>query len=96
LRKFRVSEISYPINGESCLKYLLVANRCFKFLLSNESKSGFYFVDWRINFSALYSYLTENDFIERSDDTKTFIRYFEQSPEILYSRLGIFEDDTDL
>jgi hypothetical protein len=67
LRKFRVSEISYPINGESCLKYLLVANR-----------------------------LTENDFIERSDDTKTFIRYFEQSPEILYSRLGIFEDDTDL
>ena len=88
-----LSEEKYQIIDEShAIELCKIANKHFNYLLQHNNKSGFYFVDWNINFSELKDY-----FIIQKSSTNTdvisFLQNTELSAEILYERLGIFDDE---
>ena len=79
------------VNEDNVLEYCKVANFQFNFLNDNEAKHGFYFVNWRINFSNLILYINNSNLNEFSNniEIKQFIKSYNISAEILYKRLGL-------
>lgn len=68
----------------------LLAIEQYEILFSNENLSGFYIVDWRINFNSLRMFLDNvsiKDLISLNENR--FIEYYDISAQVLYDRLGI-------
>lgn len=68
----------------------LIALEQYHILFSNENLSGFYIVDWRINFNSLRLFI-ENGLNKDSISLNEmqFIKNYDTSAKVLYDRLGI-------
>ena len=87
------------VTEETCAEYAERANEEFEFLFKNPGKSGFYFVDWRIIYAAVDEFLKSADLNRFEEDRRNvllrFQRHYEMSADVLYERLGVFDDDRD-
>lgn len=87
------------VTEETCAEFAEKANEEFEFLLKNSGKSGFYFVDWRIIYAAVDEFLKSADLNRFEEDRRNvllrFQRHYEMSADVLYERLGVFDDDGD-
>ena len=79
------------VKKEYCLKYARIALEHYNIMLQYENISGFFIVDWRINFSNLFDYMEKNNLpIEQNTIITEFINvYKNNSAKLLYQRLGI-------
>ena len=87
------------VTVETCAKHAERANEEFEFLFKNPGKSGFYFVDWRIIYAAVDEFLKSADMNRFEEGRRNvllrFQRHYDMSADVLYERLGVFDDDRD-
>jgi hypothetical protein len=86
-----LTSIYEVVDEAHVLEYCRIANFHFNFLYQNESKHGFYLVDWRVNFTNLESFINNSNLNEFTNnlEIKQFIQSYNISAEILYKRLGL-------
>ena len=87
------------VTVETCAKHAERANEEFEFLFKNPGKSGFYFVDWRIIYAAVDEFLKSADLNRFEEGRRNvllrFQTHYDMSADVLYERLGVFDDDRD-
>lgn len=87
------------VTEETCAEHAERANEEFEFFFKNPGKSGFYFVDWRIIYAAVDEFMKSADVHKFEQGIRDvllrFQRHYEMSADVLYERLGVFDDDRD-
>ena len=84
---YPLTKIFEEVNEENYLNFSEMANIQYNYLLQNENCSGYYFVNWRVNFADLNRYNMENSKVEA--EVTTFLKYYEESAPLLYKKLGL-------
>lgn len=81
----------HVVTKKNYLEYAEKATEQFTIMLKYENISGFFMVDWRVNFANLIDYLDVNLIGKKQNlITTEFINYYKkQSTNLLYKRLGI-------
>lgn len=84
---YPLTKMFEDVNDENYLDYIKLANIQYNNLLQNENCSGYYFVNWRVNFANLHEFVLTN--LKEGAEVSTFLNYYEQSAPLLYKKLGL-------
>jgi hypothetical protein len=85
-----LSEQYEHVKSDNFEEYSRVACLQYEFIKENPNLSAFYFVDWRVEFSKLETYILNNVFeLSRIETVKRFMRYYDGSGTELYKRLDL-------
>ena len=78
------------VNENNIIDIIKEAQNQIQTLFEYEDVSGFYIVEWRINFHNAYDYIVTNyPKADRNQMLNDFVENFENSTDILYKRLKI-------
>ena len=82
------------MHSDNFEEYARIACLQFEFIKDNANLSAFYFVDWRVDFDKLETYIL--NFLPEPNQTevvKRFMNYYEESGTELYERLDLPDYD---
>jgi hypothetical protein len=89
-----ISERYRLVTDKNFFQYCIIANRQFEYLYLNKKLSGFYFVDFRCNFSELQEFSSINFHNRKNEEIcyaiNEFLNNYELAGNILYER---FEEE---